>query len=90
MDWEIFVMYSGIFITDEKYFVILGNTGISWNRNGKGSWVGNWGNWVFIEIMIYRIVRSENIFLIDIMRNWVKSFSIVIICLMFCLFLVDE
>ena len=90
MDWEISAMHSGISITDEKHFVISGNPGISWNGNGKGSWAGNWGNWAFTETMIHRTARSENTFLIDIMRNWVKSLSIATICLMLCLFLIDE
>jgi len=90
MDWEISTMHPGISITDEKHFVISGNPGISWNGNRKGSWAGNWGNWAFTETMIHRTARSKNTFLIDIMRNWVKSLSIATICLMLCLFLIDE
>ena len=73
MDWEISAMHSGISITDDQHFVISGNPGIpgiGWNENGKRNGAGNWGNWAFTETMMHRTTKSENTFLIGIMRNW--------------------
>jgi len=72
MDCENSTMHPGIFITDDKHFVISGNPGtpgLGRNGNGKGKSAGNCGNWAFTDNAMHKTARNKITFFIAIIKK---------------------
>lgn len=72
IDCENSAIHPGIFIKDDKHFVISGNPGtpgLGRNGNGKGNGAGNCGNWAFADSAMHKTARRKITFLKAMMKK---------------------